>query len=59
MSKKNNNELRARGASPKLVSEINNIAGHLGLKTASFLKQELRKVANTYPPHMKDAPPID
>lgn len=59
MKKKTKDELRIRKVAESVVSDLLNIAKHKGVTLSSFLKPELRGIADKYPEHMKRPPAID
>jgi hypothetical protein len=48
-------ELLITNVSPKLKQELTNIADNMCVTRASFVKQELRKVVESYPKEMRIA----
>lgn len=46
-------ELRIRGVSNKLKQEIRNLARYHGITECQFLRQQLTKLADAFPEHMK------
>lgn len=56
MAKNTDNELRIRNVSPQVMRELDNIAANIGIPESAFIKMELRKVADSYPDHMKQPP---
>lgn len=52
--KKGEDEIRVRGVSPKLVTELNNIANNIGISLTQMLKPKLREISDSYPEKMKE-----
>jgi hypothetical protein len=46
-------EIRIYGVSPKLKTDLYNIAKNTGVTLASLLKPKLREIAESYPTQMK------
>ncbi len=46
-------ELRIRNMPENLLTEINNIGDHIGVKGHTWLKPELLKIIASYPPHYR------
>lgn len=51
----NPQEILITNVPPRLKEELTNIADNLCVPRATFIKQELRKVAESYPAEMKMA----
>lgn len=46
-------EITISNVPDNLKRDLDNIAANMGVPLASFLKPELTKIANSYPPEMK------
>jgi len=46
-------EIRIRGVSESLKTDLMNISKNVGVSLAALLKPELRKIAASFPEHMK------
>jgi hypothetical protein len=52
---KRNPYITVYGVSVKTHEELHNIADNIGQTLSDFMKPELRKIADSYPEHMKKA----
>lgn len=59
MNNRPSDKLRADKIPHELLEPITNIAKNLGVTRAQFLRQQLRTIADNYPPEMKNDPPAN
>lgn len=53
------NEIRVKGIPPQTHTDLIHISQNLGISLSALLKPELRKIADSYSPELKNPPEKD